>query len=256
MGISCGSCNGCPAFCMLAANDPMPCTAARRTSISASPRCVAAAFNSTGSAGINLKFAQSAAQINPHIDRALFHAAGSDFIVQDLRQFRGEATASCLIDSPASPCKAPARFTAACQRVSLLPRSCLTYCRGSFPICASQWNNSHTTTIMATITPGIRNNCTRKPALGGSTGGKASSGENDLGDTGLRHGHLKSRKWQPAVNPMQLLDLTLDTPAENLALDEALLEEAEQSDRTKRSAAVVGIAANDGRRRQFDARGG
>jgi lipoate-protein ligase A len=37
----------------------------------------------------------------------------------------------------------------------------------------------------------------------------------------------------PSLSAMQLLDLTLATPAENLALDEALLDEAEHSDRPR-----------------------
>ena len=41
---------------------------------------------------------------------------------------------------------------------------------------------------------------------------------------------------------MQLFDLTLATPAENLALDEALLDEAEAASCAARSAATVGIA--------------
>ena len=41
---------------------------------------------------------------------------------------------------------------------------------------------------------------------------------------------------------MQLLDLTLPTPAENLALDEALLEDAEHGRSVRRSAAAVGVA--------------
>ncbi len=46
---------------------------------------------------------------------------------------------------------------------------------------------------------------------------------------------------------MQYLDLTLPTPAENLALDEALLEEAEAADRARRNASPVGAAAAAGR---------
>ena len=61
---------------------------------------------------------------------------------------------------------------------------------------------------------------------------------------------------------MQLLDLTLETPEENLALDEALLESAEadcvQSTEIIRASTaddevlrLVGTKAIDGRRRQF-----
>ena len=41
---------------------------------------------------------------------------------------------------------------------------------------------------------------------------------------------------------MHLLDLTLATPEENLALDEALLEEAEEADRPRETLRHVGIA--------------
>ena len=55
---------------------------------------------------------------------------------------------------------------------------------------------------------------------------------------------------------MKLLDLTLETPAENLALDEALLEEAEQSTKPTEVLRLWESPRNDRRGRQFDERGG
>ena len=81
--------------------------------------------------------------------------------------------ASRRADSFCGFAKALAKFTAACQRVSLLPRKRRTNSCGLLLPCTNHWTNSQPMTKMATIKNGMTNNCTKNPALGGSTAGKA-----------------------------------------------------------------------------------
>ncbi|MBA4018519.1 MAG: hypothetical protein C0483_15230 [Pirellula sp.] len=179
-----------------------------------------------------------------------------------------------------------ARLTASCQRLSLFRFSASTCERGSLPMCASQLNVAHTMMIIATITAGITNSCTIKPALGGSTGGKASLGESGAGRCGKsaietqRKGtkqyaeanirpciSLTGRRFAIAAKPLSLVELSdvgesvrrlilalfaasamfllehaFSTAADNLALDEALLDHVEQLGGARSEAGDQGAA--------------